>query len=178
MYVYVYDHYQGGREGRRNTERLVRRCAEMYIMEERLPVGTVSSEILRAPKGKPYFKELPLDFSVSHTGSLWVCAMDTRPVGIDVQAFRKCRYAKIAKRYYTSDEQEYVSAMGEAGFFRIWTRKEAYAKYTGEGLTNDMKKFSTLKNDVVDFVDFDIRQGVKGSCCMKEKRELWIRNLM
>lgn len=178
MYVYVYDHFQGGREGRRTTERLVRRCAEMYIMEERLPIGTVSNEILRTPKGKPYFKEVPVEFSVSHTGSLWVCAMDTETVGVDVQAFRKCRQAKIAKRFYTPDEQEYAAAMGEAGFFQIWTRKEAYVKYTGEGLTKEMKFFSTLKSDNVSFVDFDIREGIKGSCCMEEKRELWIRNLM
>ncbi len=177
MYLYVYGHYQGGREGRQNTERLVRRCAEMYIAEKRLSMGSVPGEILRTPRGKPYFKEIPLDFSVSHTGSLWVCAMDAGPVGVDVQAVRSCPYDKIAKRYYAPDERAHVAAKGEPGFFQIWVRKEAYAKYTGEGLANSMRSFSTLKSDGVEFVDFEIRKGVKGSCCMKEKRELWVRDL-
>lgn len=136
-------------------------------------------QILRTPKGKPYFKDGSLEFSVSHTGKLWVCLIsnEQEPVGVDVQAMRPCHREKIAERYYTADEQEFVSATGEAGFFQIWTRKEAYAKYTGEGLNERIASFSTLKKSPVQFVDFDIWAGVKGSCCMKEKSELWIRTL-
>ncbi len=177
MYLYVYHGYQGGAEGRRRTEALVRRAAEQYIREERLNLGTVSGTILRTENGKPYFKEVPIQFSVSHTGSLWVCLMDEDPVGVDIQQMRKCRSEKIAGRYYTPDEREYMEAMGESGFFRIWTRKEAYVKFTGEGINESMKNFSTLRGRGAEFVDFDIQEGVKGACCMREKRELWIRQL-
>ena len=47
MYLYIYDQYQGGPEGRKRTEALVRRCAEWYIREERVNIGTVSPIILR-----------------------------------------------------------------------------------------------------------------------------------
>ncbi len=177
MYLYIYDQYQGGPEGRKRTEALVRRCAEWYIREERVNIGTVSPIILRTERGKPYFKEVPVEFSVSHTGRLWVCLIDRDPVGVDIQYMRKCRREPIAGRYFTPDEQEYATAMGEAGFFQIWTRKEAYVKFTGEGINEKMKDVSTLRSNEVEFVDFDIQKGVKGSCCMKEKRELWIRRL-
>lgn len=177
MYLYLYEPYQGGAEGRKRTETLVRRSAEWYIREERMHLGTVSPMILRTEKGKPYFKEVPVEFSVSHTGRLWVCLMDREPVGVDIQYMRKCRREQIAERYFTPDEQEYAAAMGESGFFQIWTRKEAYVKFTGEGINEGMKEVSTLRNDEVEFVDFDIQEGVKGSCCMREKRELWIRRL-
>lgn len=177
MYLYVYERYQGGEGGRQRTEELVRRAAEQYIWEERLSLGTVSGEILRTERGKPYFKEVPIEFSVSHTGSLWVCLIDREPVGVDVQKIRPCRRDKIAERYYTRDEQEYVAAMGENGFFQIWARKEAYVKFTGDGITEKMKEVSTLKDGGIEFVDFELWENVKGSCCMREKRELWIRRL-
>lgn len=180
MYLYVCEDYEREREGRQRlevSESLVRRSARMYAIEEQLTLGTALEQILRTSKGKPYFKNAPLEFSVSHTGGLWVCLMDSSPVGVDVQKIRTCQREKIAKRYYTPDEQEYAASLGEAGFFQIWARKEAYVKYTGEGITENMKFFSTLKSDSVAFVDFDLCQGVKGSCCMKEKRELWIRNI-
>lgn len=180
MYLYVYEGYCGGREGRKRTEELIRRAAREYIKEEDLRIPGDFDQILRTPKGKPYFSHLPLEFSVSHTGDLWVCLIADAdfPVGVDVQSIRKCHMDKIAKRYYTWDEQEFVSSMGEEGFFQIWTRKEAYAKFTGKGITEELAFFSTLKEGSVEFVDFNIRAGVKGSCCMKEKRELWIRTLM
>lgn len=178
MYLYVYEGYQGGTGGQQRTEELVRRAAECYIREERLNLGTVSGRILRTERGKPYFQEVPVEFSVSHTGGLWVCLMDAQPVGVDVQEIRSCRREKIAERYYTTDEREYVQSRGEPGFFQIWARKEAYAKYTGDGFTEKLRVFSTLKDTSVEFIDFDICTGVKGSCCMKEKRELWIRQIV
>lgn len=180
MYLYVYEGYQGGKGGRERTEELVRRAARACIMEEELRLPKTSGQILRTDRGKPYFKDVPLEFSVSHTGELWVCLISTDPgpVGVDVQLTRSCRVDRIAKRYYTEDEREFVSAMGESGFFQIWARKEAYAKYTGDGLNEALASFSTLKKGPVAFVDFDIRAGVKGSCCMEEKRELWIRTLI
>lgn len=178
MYLYVYEGYQGGQDGRQRTEALVRRSVELYVREERMSLGTVSGQILRGKRGKPYFKEVPIEFSVSHTGDLWVCLMDMDPVGVDVQQIRSCKREKIADRYYTQDERDFVRSRGEAGFFQIWARKEAYAKYTGDGFKEELRSFSTLTDDRVEFVDFEVRAGVKGSCCMKEKRELWIRKIV
>lgn len=179
MDLYVYEGYKGGRSGRRETEELAALAAQLFLEKKYGHSGPISYRIRRMPGGKPYFQDIPLEFSVSHTGSLWVCliADGTAPVGVDIQAVRSCRRDSIAARYYTEDEQEYVRRTGEDGFFQIWTRKEAYVKYTGEGLSRQLASFSTLQDSAVEFIDFQLCSGVKGSCCVKEKSELWIKTI-
>lgn len=182
MYIYIYEGFQGGKLRQEKTDALVRRSAKLYAEEEKTEQkdtlqDLISGPVFRTEKGKPYFPERPIEFSVSHTGDLWVCLMGAQTAGVDIQRRRKCRMDKIAKRYYTPDEQAHVEKLGEKGFFQIWTRKEAYAKYTGEGLTEQLRFFSTLKDAGVCFVDFTIMEGIEGACCMKEKEELWIRRI-
>ena len=99
------------------------------------------------------------------------------PVGVDIQRVKETRQEKVAQRYFTADEQEYFKARGDDSFFILWTRKEAYAKYTGRGLNGELSQISTLDNKEVYFMDFDIREGVKGSCCVKVKGELCIKQI-
>lgn len=178
MYLYIYEGHVGGADRQRQTEELIRRSALLYMKEEDILLGERSGEILREPKGKPYFKEVPIEFSVSHSGKFWVCLFDTEPVGVDIQIIRRSSQEKIMKRYYRPEEKEFVETVGEEGFFQIWTRKEAYAKYLGTGLTEELKSISTVTNPDVSFIDFEVSAGIKGSCCMKEKKELWIKELV
>ncbi len=97
--------------------------------------------------GKPYFDEGP-EFSISHTGSLWMCAVSEMPVGLDVQEKRAAKYTNIAERFFTPLEADYIrnaeEGMKEA-FYRIWSRKEAYVKFTGLGFSKTgFSKFSVL----------------------------------
>ena len=179
MYLYVYEGFCGGPDRQQQTEELVVKAAEMFAEATGLELGDMSREILRAEKGKPYFKELPLQFSVSHTEDLWVCLISdgTEPVGVDIQQIKETRQDRVSERYFTDDEKVYLKENSRNTFFEIWTRKEAYAKYTGRGLTKELKKVSTLNNDEVEFIDFDIRAGVKGSCCVKEKGDLCLRTI-
>ena len=91
--------------------------------------------------GKPYFPSHPhVHFSVSHTGGIWVCAFADREVGCDVQDHRDHddpdRLARIAARWFSDGECRYFDEHGRepAEFYRIWSRKEAYVKYTGDGI--------------------------------------------
>ncbi|MCI8646897.1 MAG: 4'-phosphopantetheinyl transferase superfamily protein [Firmicutes bacterium] len=181
MYLYVYQDFQGGLLRRSETDRLIRQSAGLYAAEASAADETVRDfshePVERTQKGKPYFPGDPLSFSVSHTGKLWVCLMGRQTMGVDVQKVRRCRMEKIAERYYTPDEQAYIQQEGEWGFFQIWARKEAYAKFTGEGMTEKLRLFSTLKDGHVSFVDFNIMEGVAGACCIRNKEELWIRQI-
>ena len=179
MYLYVYEGFCGGTDRQHQTEELVVKAAEAFAEETNLKLGDMSREILRAEKGKPHFKELPLQFSVSHTEDLWVCLISDgeNPVGVDIQKIKETRQERIAERYFTDEEKEYLNEKRECAFFEIWTRKEAYAKYTGRGLTKELAEISTLDNDEVKFIDFDIRAGVIGSCCVKEKGDLCLRTI-
>jgi len=179
MYLYIYEGYEGGPERQKKTESLVIRAAEHFMQENGILAEGISRRIFRQEKGKPVFAELPLNFSVSHTADLWVCLISAgnHPVGVDIQVIRKARRERIMEWYFTDDEKKYAINKGEEGFFQIWTRKEAYAKYTGWGLNKKLAGISTINNDEVIFLDFDIREGVKGSCCVKEKERLCIRTI-
>ncbi|MBP5280899.1 MAG: 4'-phosphopantetheinyl transferase superfamily protein [Lachnospiraceae bacterium] len=98
-------------------------------------------------KGKPYFKDSPLSFSLSHSEDLVFCAIADHEIGVDVQRITEVRWEKLAERYFSPQEQDYlgVFAKDRAGcfrlsketskqeFFRLWSRKEAFGKMTGEG---------------------------------------------
>lgn len=177
MYLYVYEGFSGGPDRKKHTEDLILKAIEQFAGETGFSYENLSGGIYRTEKGKPYFKEIPVEFSVSHTEDIWVCLISTgvHPVGVDIQKYKDIRHARVAERYFTDDETTYLQANGSDAFFKIWTRKEAFAKYTGRGLTRELKNISTLKNNNVEFIDFEIKAGITGSCCVKEKEELCIR---
>lgn len=101
--------------------------------------------------GKPYFAGCEnASLSISHAGSMVGCALvleedgkTASPVGIDVQNvdLDRKRAERIASRYFSDGENLLLAphaADDEAFchlFTRIWTRKEAYLKYRGVGMS-------------------------------------------
>ena len=106
----------------------------------------------RTADGKPYAVGLNVHFNISHSGSLVLCAVSERSVGIDVEQLRPVN-ARLTKKVCTPAELAYIQEVpgwgdkltGEAmiRFFRIWTSKEAYFKWAGTGIA-DLKSVDTL----------------------------------
>ena len=102
--------------------------------------------------GKPYAKGLPVEFNISHAGDMVVCAVDDKPVGIDVEKIRPIDL-KVAKRICTDEELSYLFGHIPTEqdftyttdteiltrFFKLWTAKEAYGKCLGVGI-RDIRK--------------------------------------
>ena len=80
-------------------------------------------------------------FNVSHSHGLCLYAVARGlEVGIDLERIRSdLALAEIAERYFSPREVALLRAipaeMQRQAFFRIWTRKEAYIKARGEGLS-------------------------------------------
>lgn len=93
-------------------------------------------EIRYAPSGKPFYGDNALFYSLSHSGDNICLALSPTPVGIDCEAHRPPSEA-VMRRFFTPSQRAQVMAADdkEAEFARIWTGIEAYAKYTGKGLT-------------------------------------------
>jgi SOS response regulatory protein OraA/RecX/phosphopantetheinyl transferase (holo-ACP synthase) len=101
--------------------------------------------------GKPYYPALPSVFvSVSHSGGYWTALFDRRPCGVDIELATRSRVSEaVIRRKFTPAEQAlFDGAPGdETTFLRVWTRKEAFLKYTGEGLSRDLLSFSVAGED-------------------------------
>lgn len=113
--------------------------------------GVDTPTVLRTPEGKPYFKDLPLCFSVSHSEKLVVLAVSEREIGADIQ-FMAPRSTDVAKRYFTKAECDYVDG-DLTRFYEIWTKKEAYGKWKGCGLCG------VLQTDVLGLVFYTENDG-------------------
>ena len=81
-----------------------------------------------------------VQFSASSSGSRALFAFMSRgDVGVDLEAVRwRPGLSEVALRYFNPVEQAQLAALPQRErqrqFFRIWTRKEAVAKMSGEGL--------------------------------------------
>lgn len=99
--------------------------------------------------GKPYVKDLAVEFNISHSGEMVVCAVNDKPIGIDIEQIRPINLT-IAKRICTDEELLYLFGHQPTDkdftyttdmeiltrFFELWTAKEAYGKCIGEGIMN------------------------------------------
>ena len=100
--------------------------------------------------GKPFAVGLAVEFNISHSGDYVVCAVDDKPVGIDVEKIRPIDLS-VAKYFCTSEELVYLfghfpcdnefcyttDEIVLVRFFELWTKKEACAKCIGKGIVSD-----------------------------------------
>ncbi|MGA7504860.1 MAG: 4'-phosphopantetheinyl transferase superfamily protein [Candidatus Sulfotelmatobacter sp.] len=88
-----------------------------------------------------------LMFNISHSGSVGLLAFTReREIGVDVEQVRSdFEVDAIARRFFSAHEQEQLAVLPEQerfeAFFRCWTRKEAYIKATGDGLSLPLDQF-------------------------------------
>lgn len=88
-----------------------------------------------------------LNFNISHShGLALVAIMRGAPVGVDVEWMRAdLADEQIARRFFSSYEVEALQAQPQPdrteAFFNCWTRKEAYIKGRGEGLSLPLNQF-------------------------------------
>ncbi|MFH0963119.1 MAG: 4'-phosphopantetheinyl transferase superfamily protein [Planctomycetota bacterium] len=100
--------------------------------------------------GKPIIAgefEGALRFNLSHSGGLALYAVSgEREVGVDVEEIRRdMEPERIAEQFFTRGELAALRALGDEermrAFYRCWTRKEAYLKATGRGLSVRLDSF-------------------------------------
>lgn len=104
----------------------------------------------RASYGKPYLSEntrAGLRFNLSHSNALALVAVSReREIGVDVEWIRRdVAEEKIAERFFSLREVATLRSLPPEqqpeAFFNCWTRKEAYIKARGEGLSLPLDTF-------------------------------------
>jgi len=98
--------------------------------------------------GKPFLQNYPnIDFNLSHTKNMVMCGItENGKIGVDVEHIRTI-HKNVADKVYSDFEIQYINEIPELKenrFFEIWTKKEAYTKYIGTGLRNNIKDINML----------------------------------
>ena len=100
-------------------------------------------------RGKPYLVTAPdVHFSISHSGDMAMCALHGEPVGADIEKVRPVGKGVPERVMSEAEYPLYRDADDrQALFFQIWTLKEAFIKYSGEGLGIPLSTFTVCPSD-------------------------------
>jgi 4'-phosphopantetheinyl transferase len=117
-----------------------------WILSRYLPIAPEELQFRKGPHGKLYLAQnagIPIQFNMSHSRDLALYAVILdREIGIDVEWMDADLLVQpLAARYLTpSQYREFLATPDQAiqrsaAFYRLWTRKEAYLKALGLGLS-------------------------------------------
>ena len=133
---------------------IVRRAALRLLSGAYLDRDPADLRFAEGDKGKPFLDQGEVEeaqrvhFNLSDSGDLAIYAF-TRgaDLGVDVEILRPMPDAQsIAEHFFAAEEREVLRGVAEArkaqAFFNCWTRKEAYIKAIGEGLSEPLDRFS------------------------------------
>lgn len=140
-----------------------------YICKE---IGLSNQDIIfkKNENGKPsLLSHSEIQFNISHTRNAIVVAFSNEEIGIDIEKIRSTDL-KIARRFFTPSELDYIlyNENPERAFYEIWTKKEAYIKYIGTGLSMALKSFNVLDEKLNSMIyTFEAEQYLISTCCRK-----------
>jgi 4'-phosphopantetheinyl transferase len=139
-------HFQRDRE-----HFIVARGALRAILSRYLEIDSPDLRFRYTDYGKPYLANDTLDldfrFNVSHSNSVGlVCITTGREIGADIEWIRDgISRERIAERFFSVSEvkalRELPQHLQDQAFFNCWTRKEAFVKAKGEGLSIPLDEF-------------------------------------
>lgn len=116
------------------------------ILAERIPHCPVQLLFEYGKYGKPYLKDGALYFSLSYTHGVCLIALSDSEIGADIERLRAAK-PNVASRCFTDAENSYLyqnMELFDQRFYELWTQKEAYLKYTGEGFYRSPKSVDVL----------------------------------
>ena len=111
--------------------------------------------------GKPYIKNYPLFFNISHSNDYVITALADKEIGIDIEKIRPTSL-KTIKHFATAKEKAYILAKDENiedRLFKIYTLKEAYFKMLGTNLEQVLDVEFTIEKDKIYCSDKNIKAG-------------------
>ena len=130
---------------------VVARAALRTLLGRYLHVHGSEIKFLYGSKGKPYLggaQNAKPRFNVSHSGEFALIAFtDDEPVGVDIELIHEMDDAEsVVRRFFSPVEVEQwmglPARLRSRAFFDCWTRKEAYVKAVGDGLSMPLDRFA------------------------------------
>ena len=148
--ILVSDEFERGARFRSQVDRdrfIGRRAALRLVLSRYLSRPPSDIHFERNRFGKPYVKEHALEFSASHSDGVAIIAISDQSVGVDIERVDPTRSERrIADRFFANEERTALNDLSDSDFperfFACWTRKEAFVKAVGCGLSLDLDRFA------------------------------------
>lgn len=107
------------------------------LLRQRLGIDPLISE---QPSGRPCVAGANVHCSIAHSGSAVMAGFSVlAAIGVDIEQQRSRDFERLVTTYFHPDEQQVFATLDSGArqqwFYRAWTRKEACAKASGQGLT-------------------------------------------
>jgi 4'-phosphopantetheinyl transferase len=125
----------------------LRRLLGAYLgrKPDELAFGRETCPTCDGPHGRPCLKDADgVHFSLSHGGEMVLVALAGTPVGADVEKIPQREAVEGVWSHLHPRERAELAALPEPeqgpAFARCWTRKEAYLKGTGEGMSGGLDR--------------------------------------
>lgn len=141
--------------------------------------GIEQFEVFIGQNGKPYLKNVPLFFNISHTDSGFVCAVSESEVGVDIQSKKEPTDRMVKKICSPKEYDRIISSKSFADdFIRLWTLKESVIKKNA-GILADYEKYEFTQGDTdfykfgLHFISFETDDAIISLCGEFEKAELF-----
>lgn len=139
----------------------------------------------KMPMGKPYFPQSPWHLSLTHTKTCVACGLGKSPLGLDAESLDRPVKVGLFEKVLSCREREWLMAGGNRNedFLTLWVLKEAYVKFTGQGIGCDLKKVSfricgekaILEGTDLAFRLFFRRGHVLALCSQEEPEVHWLK---
>lgn len=110
---------------------------------------------------KPYFDDDKIQFNISHSGEIVVCALsDEHELGIDIEIVTDVTLTDFRSQLTENEWKKItLSANKNDSFFEYWAQKEAVIKTHGHGLSIPLTSFEILENKtVIENEDYYLQQ--------------------
>ena len=171
------------------------RSALRGLLADSLAIPATEFRFEYPPSGKPQLavEQNPraLQFNVSHSADMALIAIGSeRRLGVDVEKIRSdVDTQSLAERFFSVRERAGLRGLPDhlraAGFYACWTRKEAFLKATGDGLSFPLADFSVTTHPDLDpeleeikgsteadrqwfLVDLHVREGYRATVAMEQ----------
>lgn len=155
---------QNEKKLRNQREHLTAWLLFQHALSEKHEIQTLSElAIARTEQGKPYSRAYPgLHFNLSHCRAACACALDTMPVGIDIE--RRFPYKESLMHRICMEEERQIVESCESLSDRerllqaLWSMKESVVKWNGRGIGYGMERADCARwlSEYADEKKFDV----------------------